>query len=146
MNNVYRPEIRLAIVDTLKGKTNVGDNVIPNRVRPIQRHDFPAILVYFKEESAQWDKDLPFERIGVVYCEILAIESSDLDDELDAIALQVEEALGKDYTLGDKVNEMRYAGMPTYDKDTTGGIEIGSMVLQYDVQYMTRTPSGFIIT
>lgn len=109
-----RQNIRDAIVTALAG---ISVPVSVGRVYPDHVEALPSVNVVTADEevaesrvmnpnvSAQWiqTRDLSFE----IECRALADPP---DDAIDAIALEVEQALGADETLGGEVEIIEYTG------------------------------------
>lgn len=105
-----RKAIREEVVETLKAaNTAVGQNVFPSRVRAAWDHDneLPCILVYTRTEPAEIDAESPrsYKRNLRIAVEILAKADDNLDNTLDDIAEQVESALFKDETRGNRCED-----------------------------------------
>lgn len=98
-----RQLIRANIVNTLVGNTSAGSNVFQTRYYPIEQGKLPAIAVYTMSESTEY-ATISYPRrqnrtlsVGV---EIFASASSNLDNTIDALAVQIEELLQVDPTRG----------------------------------------------
>ena len=98
-----RQLIRTNIVNTLVGNTSAGSNVFQTRYYPIEQGKLPAIAVYTMSESTEY-ATISYPRrqnrtlsVGV---EIFASASSNLDNTIDALAVQIEELLQVDPTRG----------------------------------------------
>jgi hypothetical protein len=138
-----RTTIRAALVDLLTGTsptygTNAGSNVFSNRIRNIQHDNLPAIVVRDGAETLT-PRDLTsrfFTRRWNVKIEILIEASSDYDEAVDDIALQIEDLIAANRTLTGTCQAAIYTGVdePEY---TAGEKPIGKVTLNYDVTYMT---------
>lgn len=98
-----REEIRVAVVEFLKGATDAGLRVSSSRARPAWREGLPAISVYTPREEWEVSIEAPREyRVQTdVAVEIFVEESVDgLPDELlDRLEVQVFAVLSKNPTL-----------------------------------------------
>jgi len=96
-----RQQIRDNIVTTLTGLATTGSSVYKTRVYDIERQKLPAICIYNKSESSDYvtiGYPRRQERTSDFAVEIYASANSNLDDAVDGIALEVEEALSVDTT------------------------------------------------
>lgn len=129
-----RKTIRDAVVSAVTGLTTTGTRVYPSRVFPLSDENLPGLLVYTSLEEINEEEgkqaQLQFRNLDIV------VEGYDkltagLDDKLDTIAGEVENAL-----FG--------AGFATFDLLTTetdfeDGIEkpVGKITLTFRAQYIT---------
>ena len=90
-----RQTIRKNLVTLLTGLPLTGSRVYGSRVAPLTEADLPAIRVYADSgESSAIDIHNVTRERGLIYrIEIVARATADLDDTLDAISEDVEEAL-----------------------------------------------------
>jgi hypothetical protein len=90
-----RQTIRENLVALLTGLPLTGSHVYGSRVAPLAEADLPAIRVYAdSSESSAIDIHNLIRERGVIFrIEIVARATADLDDTLDAIAEDVEDAL-----------------------------------------------------
>lgn len=134
-----RKQIRDDIVSTLtSGATLATGGVFGTRVFPLDGTRLPCIAVYTSSETsalmAMGAKTLSREASVVV--EVYIRISETFDDDADAIAVQVEESIAADTTLGGAAKdavltstEIEFSG----DADTP----IGVARLTYSVMYVT---------
>lgn len=133
-----RKQIRDKVVLLLIGKTDAGNNIFPSRVRPIEEQTLPTIQVYANSESSEIWQEAPreYERKLSLSVQITAKADDSLEDSLDAIALQVEDVLRQDHTLGELCRDVILSGTElniTQNGDTL----IGSCNVTYDILYYT---------
>lgn len=138
-----RTQIRDAAVTRVTGLSTTGTRVFKSRVYPLEKADLPGLLVRVAlgvPETVEvqtvhaprvLDRTMPLEIVGV------ARATDDLDDDLDQIAKEGEAAMAgfvaanptlvKDCTLRSTTIEI------------TDGQEkpLGTVTLQYDVNYFT---------
>lgn len=89
-----RTQIRKAAVQVLMGLGTTGDRVYESRIYPLAKAKMPGLCVYtVVEDSAR--EDSPTDSMRDVTLEVVgyAAISSNMEDELDDIALEVEIAL-----------------------------------------------------
>ena len=133
--SLKRKEIRAKIVEMLSGETDAGTRVYPSRIFPVWQKDLPAILVYTPADTREIDAQPRKYAVDLqIRVEILQKAKDSIDDELDALASQVEYVLAQDFSLGDNVEELVQEGTEiTVDKD--GDELLGSVVLSFKARY-----------
>lgn len=144
-----RQEIRAAVQAQLIGvapayRTSAQDRVFRTRVIPYRRVQLPAIAVYTPEESSKKSNEGPreIERAAQVVIEA-ALEASSsadqVDDALDAIALQIERAMNLDIYFGGKASD---SVLVSTDSDVIedGERKIGVIRLVYSAPYFCNVP------
>lgn len=133
-----RKQIRDKIVSLLIGKTDAGNNIFPSRVRPIEEQTLPTIQVYANSESSEIWQEAPreYERKLSLSVQITAKADDSLEDSLDAIAIQVENVLRQDHTLGELCRDVILAGTELTIHEN-GDTLIGSCNITYDILYYT---------
>lgn len=136
-----RQVIRHAVVAQLVGKTAAGTRVFPARRIPFQRVELPALAVYVPTESVdvQSRATAPREldRRAQVVVEAMAQQAGDVDDVLDEIAFQVENALHADWTLGGVASDLLLTATETEVLDD-GKQLIGVVRLEFEVRYYSE--------
>lgn len=132
-----RQEIREAVVARLLDATRAQSRVYPTREVPWRRTELPAIAVYALSEGADSSR-IPGDYVRTVAVAILACVSvSDkVDDELDAIALEIETAIATDTTFGGKAVDA-YLTETVIEVTEEQGRPLGAVRLTYDVRYQT---------
>lgn len=134
--NVTRADIRRKFVELLTDRTDVAERVFQNRARQLWPEELPAILVYSRNENITEFESAPrsVQRELRMAVEIVAKADEAVDDQLDAIAEQVEAIIQADDTLGGTVSdclisdvEMGVAG--------EGETVFGSAILTFRVVY-----------
>lgn len=98
-----RQLIRSNIVSTLTGNTSAGSNVFSTRYYPIEQGKLPAIAVFTMSEGTDYATiSYPRRQIRTldVAVELFVSATSNIDNTLDALAVQVEELLQNDVTRG----------------------------------------------
>jgi hypothetical protein len=131
-----RQAIREAVATTVTGLASTGARVFQSRMRP--QEDFPCLLVRTNGEDVERfdvasidERNLEVEIVG------LAKAASNVDDTLDAIAEQVEIAIGANNTLGGRVKRMDLASLRVeFDDDLE--LPVGLMRITYRCTYFTN--------
>jgi len=141
-----RQVIRVAVRDLLiAAATAAGANVHATRKIPRRMSELPALAVYTLEESVDDDSVLsaPREltrRVSLVIEGLVAqAAGTSVDDDLDALALQVEEAMHADPYLGGTAGESVLSGTELDVVEESDRL-LGWCALTYDVTYRTFAP------
>jgi len=134
-----RKLIRDNIETTLTGLVTTGTNVYKTRVYPIAEDKLPGIAIYTREEStdhATITKPRTQIRNLVVSVEVYVKALTDYDDELDQIALEIEEALYADQTRGGYAKDTM---VTSFDCDFAGDGDqpVARATMQISVDYVT---------
>ncbi len=134
-----RAAIRSALKALLVDEdTSAGSNVYSNRETALWKSELPAILIYTSQENATPESFSGRRSIRDLEITIhLKIEATeDIDDDLDAFAGEVEDAIDSDSTVGGtvsgiilKTTEIRI--------DAEGDKDIGVAVLTYECKYVS---------
>lgn len=137
----HRHQIKSAVVLMLKeAKTKAGGRVYMHRRLPLRNKTLPAILVYAGDEESSIFNESPRELERVVNIEVQAMyetkRESDLDDELDEFAAQIEAAMNTDDSLCGTVSDVFLAGTTT-EIDNSGDQPTGAINLTYEAKYHT---------
>lgn len=139
-----RQNIREAIAERLKSqKTNAGDNVFTSRAKPLFDQDMPAILIYSSSETIReerWDIDGfgPLERELEIFIEAVDYGKEDLDNKLDNLAQQIENALDGWNIPKRKSAVLRFSGTDM-DMSIEGQKIYGAIRLAFNLTYRTQT-------
>jgi hypothetical protein len=120
----------------LANATDARDRVYATREVPWRTVELPGLSVYSLEEnpSDAVFPPLPVTREVTVAILGLVQLSEGVDDAIDALALQVEKAIGADPTLGGTALQSRYSGA-TIGTDVEGRRPVGVIRITYAVQY-----------
>lgn len=134
-----RKQIRDNVTTTLTGLTTTGSNVYQSRVHPNEAAKLPCLNIYTLSESEEritMGPNPKYQRELELVVEGYAKATSNLDNTLDAIALEVEEALATDLSRGGLAHD-------TMLEDTEvelvgeGEQPIGMVKLTYNIRYVT---------
>lgn len=102
-----RQAIREAVVNLLKGTsasrpTAAGERVFDSRFRNIFPAELPCLIVYAMDETVEDRRSSPrmIDRSLSLAVDIFAEATDQVEDDLDALAEQVESVMSADETLG----------------------------------------------
>ena len=138
-----RKQIRDQFVTLLTaGVTLVSSRVYATRVYPLTQAKLPAITVTIGSESSglmtmgatMGSKSL--DRTVEISVSVYENATASLDSAIDAIAVQIEEAIGADFTLGGIAKE---SVLTSTSIDFSGETEqpVGIATLTFSVRYVT---------
>lgn len=137
-----RRAIRDAAVQALTGLLTTGANVHATRLYPIEAAGLPALCIYTLAEESGFDTMSPSRKLLrrlELAVEIVAQVNDTLDDALDAIALEVEQILGTNFTLGGTAKDCELQSTKITVRGE-GEKQTGSAVLIFGITY--RTPAN----
>lgn len=141
-----RQDIREAIATRLKEvSTSAGDNIFISRAKPLFDQNLPAILIYASNEQIneeRWHSDGfgPLVRELEIFIEAVDFGKEELDNNLDTLALQIENALDGWDIPNRQSSILKFKGT---DMDMTidGNKTYGAVRLAFDLTYRTQTNS-----
>lgn len=135
-----RKQIRDNIVTTLTGLATTGSKIYKTRVYSLADGKLPGLCIYTGSETMEAStltRPRTKTRVLEVFVEAYASAVSNLDDALDQICVEVEEALALDVTRGGKAKdtvvtaaEIEFSG--------EGEKPVGVARLTVTVTYMTK--------
>ena len=135
-----RQQIRSQIVTTLTGLTTTGTNVFASRIFPLEQTKLPALCIFTKSEATEFDTITlarSVNRVLDVAVEAYVIGTANYDNTLDNIAVEVEEAIAADVTLGGLAKDAQVIGFEAdYSGDGEQPVAVGRFTLS--VQYRTK--------
>ena len=134
-----RKSIRDNIKTTLTGLTTTGTNVFQTRFYPLAEAKLPALAIYTKSETSEYGTiKTPRTQVRTLDVTVEAYVSgnTNVDNTLDTIATEVEEALYTDLTRGGNAKETR---VTSFDADFSGDGEnpVGVGRFAIEVIYVT---------
>ena len=140
-----RQELRDRMQSTLSsGVTLVSGRVYTNRVYSLSAINLPIVTISFDSESSS------LATIGIktmqrnvdVIVDVYCKANANLDDDVDDICLQIEDAIAGDFTLNGLAKQCILTGT---DLQLTGDAEqpIGIARLRYSILYFTS--DGFLL-
>lgn len=134
-----RKQIRDQIASVLASDVSlVSGRVYQSRVYPLHEAKLPAITVYTGSETSSLmvmgAKTLA--RTASIMVDAYVRATANLDDDMDAIAVQIEEAIADDFTVNGLAKD---AVLVSTDIDFSGEAEqpVGVVRLSYAVRYVT---------
>lgn len=131
-----RQQIRAQLVSTLTGLTTTGNNVIASRVYDVATNSLPSLAIYtLSEDVGDESANKQMRQLDVVV-EVRAKASNNLDNTLDAIGAEVEDALfaAGDTTLNGKCKNFNYDGLEI-TLSSEAEQPIGLMTMRFIAQY-----------
>jgi hypothetical protein len=134
-----RKQIRDAVVTAVTGLTTTGSNVFRSRVFPLETTKLPALCVFTKSEAVAFDTlHIPrsINRVLEIGVEAYVSGTSNYDDTLDTIAVEVEEALAADVTLGGLSKDLQATA---FEADFVGDGEQTVAIGRFTVEVQYRT-------
>lgn len=143
MGDHVRQQIREHVASTLRGLTTSGASVFTGRVYRLPDSKLPALVVFTNTERSEPDTmgtSPGLERVVDLVVEGYAKVTADLDDLLDRIAVEVEEAMGVDRTLNGLAEDCYLTGTVT-DLAGEGDKSAGFVQMTYRVEYRTGIDS-----
>lgn len=137
-----RTQLRTALATLLLGLATTADRVFKSRVTPFQRQELPALSVAVEEEEISLGTVTTAVQISRrVTARITghAGLADGVDDELDQIALEVEQKIATDDTLGGLINEPLLLTGIEAERSGEGDVPVGRITLTYATTYETTT-------
>lgn len=140
-----RKQIRDKVETLLTGLSTTGSRVYSTRLYRTESANLPCLLIYTKSENVAIDSLYPlkYERQLEVIVDGVAAATSNLDDTLDAISLEVEEALAANHTLDGLAKDTILTGSEI-EFNADGEKPIGTIRLIFNVTY--RVAAGDVET
>jgi len=134
-----RKLIRDDIETTLTGLATTGANVYQTRVYPIAEDRLPGLAIYTSTEATDYATITPPRtqvRTLTVSVDVYVKAVTAYDDTLDAICVEIEEALYTDRTRGGNAKDTR---VTAFDSDFSGDGDqpVARATLTVEVDYVT---------
>ena len=126
-----RKQIRDNVVTALTGLSTTGSRVYARRVYPMAAANLPGLCVYAKSEEVETTtikRPRTQVRTLTLSVEGFAVATSGLDNTLDAISLEVEEALAADPSCSSLAEDTR---VETIEAEYVDEGVLLSLALQY---------------
>lgn len=133
-----RTQIRNDIVTALTGLTTTGSNVFSHRVYTLGQTKLPAICIYTNTEESSYQSITYPRSVSstlTVNIEAYVQATSGYDDTIDAICLEVNNALAEDPTRNGLAKDTRIIGIQTELSDD-GEQPLCVAVISVIVMYM----------
>lgn len=134
-----RKQIRDAIITTLTGLSTTGSNVFRSRIYPLESNKLPGLCVFSKSEATTFDTltiSRSINRVLEIGVEAYVKATSDYDNTLDTIAVEVEEAIASDVTLGSLAKDTQ---VTSFEADFSGEGEQPVAIGRFTVEVIYRT-------
>ena len=135
-----RTQIRKAVIALLKDNTSAGSNVYEARAYPINDPKLPALLVYTKQETVgeqSISRPRTHQRELMLTIEAYVKARGNVDELTDVLALEVEQLIATDPTLGGLVKDIVLDTTETQFSDD-GERPIAVAVLTYSILYVVK--------
>lgn len=135
-----RKSIRDNVVTTLTGLTTTGGNIYRTRVYPLAEDKLPGLAIYTRDESTGYETmGIPRTQIRnlTVSVEIYVKGTSNYDDTLDTICVEIEEALYTDLTRGGYAKDTNISNMDA-EFSGEGDQPVARATLTLDITYATK--------
>ena len=135
-----RQLIRSNIVTTVTGLATTASRVYQTRIYPLEQSKLPGLCVYTRSETTEYTTISPprrQERTLEVVIEIYASATTNLDNTLDTVSAQIEEALSADLTRGGYAKDTKVIAFEA-DFDGSGEQPVGVGRLTVQVTYSNR--------
>ena len=134
-----RKQIRDNVVTTLTGLTTTGANVYRTRVYPLAAGKLPGLCIYTTSESSTYEtlaRPRTRARTLELVVEGYVSGTTNLDNSLDTIAVEVEEAMEADPTRAGLAKDTQLTGTET---ELVGeGDKVAAMIkFTFEILYMT---------
>lgn len=135
-----RQQIRERIATNVTGLTTTASRVFQSRVYNLQSTELPGLLVYTTSEQSERDTFIStngLNRVVDVVVEGYAKASSNLDDSLDTISAEVEQALAADPTCNSLSKDLALASTEI-EYTGEGDQPTGMVRMTFSVVYRTN--------
>ena len=138
-----RQQIRDAVVTAVTFLTTTATRVYRARVYPMTAADLPGLCVYTQSESSSpstiggLKTVSAYLRTVTINIEAYAKASSNLDNELDNIAVEVETAVATNATLNGLVEDVTLSSTEIDIMGSDTERPVGVLRLSYDIIYRT---------
>lgn len=135
-----RTQIRNAVTALLNGNTSAGNNVYEARVYPIDEPKLPALLVYTKQETVgeqSMSRPRTQQRELMVSVEAYVKARGNVDEATDTLAMEIEQLIAADPTLGGLVKDTALDTTDTQFSDD-GEKPVAVAILTFSVLYVVK--------
>ena len=136
-----RKQVRDALATLLTGLATTADRVYVARVTPIPADELPALAITLDDETIELgsaSSPVIWNRTAFARVQGLAALLDGLDDELDQIALEIEQAVAGDATLlGGVLNEPLRLVTIEPERSAEGERPVGRITLTFLARYET---------
>ena len=137
-----RQQIREQVVTLCTGLTTTGSRVYDTRLYNLDADDLPGLVIYTQNESSTKSTLSPstYERELDVLIEGYAQANNDIEDTLDTISKEVEDAIGADPLLNGKAVDSE---LTSSDQDwLKRKLKVAEIGENFDVSKMKKIVAG----
>jgi hypothetical protein len=141
-----RKQIRDAIVTATTGLTTTGSNVFRSRIYPLEQTKLPGLCIFTRSEAVEFDTltmARSINRVLDVMIEAYVSATANYDNTLDQIAVEVEEALAANVTLGNLAKDTQ---VTAFEADFSGDGEQPVAIGRFTVTVQYRTAENDVET
>jgi hypothetical protein len=141
-----RQQIRDRVVTDLTGLSTTGSNVFRSRIYPLESGKLPGLCIFTKSETTEYDTiNIPrsITRTLEIGVEAYVKATSNYDNTLDTIAVEVEEALAGDVTLNDLVKDSK---ITSFESDYSGDGEQPIAIGRFTIEALYRAKENDVET
>ncbi|MCH2547309.1 MAG: hypothetical protein MK052_06855 [Alphaproteobacteria bacterium] len=135
-----RTQIRNAVTALLKGNTTAGNNVYEARVYPIDDPKLPALLIYSKQEvvgEQSMSRPRTQQRELMITVEAYVKARGNVDEETDTLAMEIEQLIAADPTIGGLVKDTALDTTETQFSDD-GEKPVAVAILNFSTLYVVK--------
>lgn len=135
-----RRAIRERVASNITGLATTGSNVFQSRIHTLGGNNLPCILVYTQSETSepnQMGTDRVLDRTLSINLEIYVKATDDVDDVIDGICVNVEEAIAGDISVNNLARDITLSST-SINFIGEGDQPLGVASLTYDVLYQVR--------
>ena len=135
-----RTQIRNAVTTLLNGNTTAGNNVYEARVYPLNDPKLPALLIYTKQETVgeqSMSRPRTQQRELFVTVEAYVKARGNVDEDTDNLAMEIEQLIAADPTLGGLVKDTALDTTETQFSDD-GEKPVAVAILTFSVLYTVK--------
>lgn len=135
-----RTQIRNAVTTLLKDNTTAGNNVYEARVYPLNDPKLPALLIYTKQETVgeqSMSRPRTQQRELFVTVEAYVKARGNVDEDTDNLAMEIEQLIAADPTLGGLVKDTALDTTETQFSDD-GEKPVAVVILTFSVLYTVK--------
>lgn len=134
-----RNQIRDAVVSRLTGLSTTGSNVFRSRIYPLENNKLPGLCIFTKSEATTFDtltRPRSISRVLEIGVEAYVKATSNYDNTLDTIAVEVEEAIASDVTFSNLAKDTQ---VTSFDADFSGDGEQPVAIGRFTIEVNYRT-------
>lgn len=143
MANHVRQQVREAIAAILTGLATTGNRVYQSRLIPLQDDELPALLISTNQEGVEAlnvNSNPMLERNLIIKVTVVAKAVSNLDDTLDTVIKEVEQALNASVAANTLSGLVKSILLTDIDIEMNAEAETptGQAILSFTTSYFTQ--------